>query len=212
MSKLICPNCGAATSFSPDQIIGEGILLGRSTETDTEWGRVQISAITTHEYDEDAYAILICQACNEYFVAKREAYGDEWLAVYPIPHKPVAQEIPEPIRGQFEEAQLCFAIEAYIACLLVCRTALIAIQREQGVSNLKELKDKGIISDLLYKQANQVRLWANMVGHEDIPEAISGEDCEQLLVYLEALLTSVYVEPKRLSELTQKFEKLKIKD
>ena len=142
-------------------------------------------------------------------MAKKQPGGEKWSAVYPIPHKPVAQEIPEPIKSEFEEAYLCFAVEAYRGCLLVCKTALIHMQREQGVSNLKELKDKGIISNMLYGQADQVRLWANMIGHEEMPETISKEDTEQLLVYLETLLNNVYVEPKRLSALSGKLEQLK---
>jgi len=213
MSELICPNCGTATSFSPAQIVGKGILLGRSTETDTEWGKVQISAVTTYLYERETYAILVCQACWEYFVAQKSKYShpesDEWVAVYPITHRPVAQEIPQPIKSEFEEAQLCFAIGAYIGCLLVCRTTLIALQREQKVSKLDELKDKGIISNMLFNQAEQVRRWANMFAHEDVPEDVTKEDCEQLLTYLEALLNAVYIEPKRLASLTQKGKQLK---
>ena len=55
------------------------------------------------------------------------------------------------------------------------------------------------------------RGWANMIGHEDVPKAITKEDSEQLLTYLEALLNAVYVEPKRLSGLTQRREQLKKK-
>jgi hypothetical protein len=173
-----------------------------------------LSAVTKDDYmlvQDPCYAILTCQACSSWFVAARPKYGREWSAVYPIHHKPVTKEIPEPIKGEFEEANLCFAVEAYIACLLVCRTVLIALQREQGVTSLKELKDKGTISNLLYGQADQVRLWANMIGHEDVPEAITKEDSEQLLTYLEALLNAIYVEPKRLIEMAQKHKQLKKK-
>ena len=213
MGKLICPLCGAFTSFSPVQIIGRGILLGRSTADETRWGKVRISAITPYVDDKDTYAILVCQSCSEYFLAKREKYSgelaDNWSAVYPIPHKPVAEEIPEPIKSEFEEAYLCFAIGAHMGCLLVCRTALIAMQREQGVSSLKELKENGAISNVLYGQADQVRLWGNMIGHEDVPEAITKEDCEQLLTYLGALLDAVYIQPIRLATLAQKLDQLK---
>ena len=88
---------------------------------------------------------------------------------------------------------------------------MIALQREQNVSSLNELKENGIISARLYNQSNEIRLWANMVGHEDVLEAVTKEDSEQLLTYLEALLNAVYVEPKRLAELAQKREQLKKK-
>lgn len=216
MAKLTCPNCGVATSFSPAPIIGKGILLDYSDKDQTKFTKVQISAITTYNYEEDTFAILVCQACKEYFLARREKYchpdSDKWSAVYPILHKPVAKEIPEPIKSEFEEANLCFAIGAYIACLLVCRTVLISLQREQGVSNLKELMERGIISTMLYGQADQVRLWANTISHEDIvPDSVTKENSEQLLTYMESVLNAVYVEPKRLSSLTQKRQQLKKK-
>ena len=214
MSKLTCPICGVATSFSPSLVTGKGVLVDGSDKTYTKWGEVRISAIVPFNYTHSshAYAILNCEACSVRFVAEKKEYSDEWIAVYPIRHKTAAEEIPEPIKGEFEEANLCFAIEAYRASLLVCRTALIAMQREQAVSNLKQLKEKGTISNVLYRQADQVRLWGNMVGHEDIPDAITKEDCEQLLTYLEALLDAVYVQPIRLSALTQKLGQLKKPD
>jgi len=105
MSKLICPHCGNFTAFSPAQIRGEGALLDKSTDEYTHWGEVQISAVvpSKYEYGEESYAILVCLACMNYFVAKIEKYAskDDWLAVYPIQHKPVAKEIPEPIRSEF---------------------------------------------------------------------------------------------------------------
>ncbi len=48
-----------------------------------------------------------------------------------------------------------------------------------------------------------------MVGHENIPEKVNKDDCEQLLAYMEALLHAIYVEPKRLSDLSKKREQLK---
>ena len=88
----------------------------------------------------------------------------------------------------------------------------VNVAREYLDKLVKELKEKGAISDVLYRQADQVRLWGNMVGHEDISEAITKEDCEQLLTYLEALLDAVYVQPIRLSALTHKRGQLKKND
>lgn len=212
--RLVCPLCGVPTPPVPLLLKGKGAIL-RTLDTDNvSYVKVALEAMTDESYmgmtsKDTCYAILTCAACGAWFVAKKQPHEEEWLAVYPIPHKPVAEEIPEPIKSEFEEAYLCFAVEAYRGCLLVCRTALIDIQREQDVSNLKELRDKGIISNTLYVQADQVRLWANMIGHEEVPETISKEDAEQLLAYLGMLLDTVYVQPKQLSDLSQKREQLK---
>jgi len=208
MSKLICPHCGAFTAFLPAQIRGKGLLVERSTEDRDMWEEVSIRAVTPHRPGQTTYAILICAGCEQRFVAKEEYDG--WSAVYPTVHKTVSEDIPEPIKSEFEEAHLCFAIGAHRGCLLVCRTALIDMQRQQGVSGLNELKDKGIISPFLYRQTQEIRLWANMIAHElMLPEAVTKEDTEQLLVYLETLLDAIYIQPKRLSALIQKRDQLK---
>lgn len=206
MNKLVCPRCSVYTAP----------VLGRfeAQVLQKEYGRFHYetgeadAAIPYHE-GVPSYGIMICQACENYFVAEQTS-RENWVAVYPLQHKPAAKEILEPIRGEVDEANLCFAIGAYMGCLLLCRTVLIALQRQQEVGNIKELKDEGIISEKMYLQADEVRLWANIVGHEDIdPKVIGKDDVEQLLTYLESIIDAVYVQPARLAALTKKREDIK---
>jgi len=189
MGKLICPLCGVYTSFA----------LARTSE-------VGIGPQITDYPGLPNYAILTCQACENRFIA--EKVKGEWLAVYPLPHKLANEYIPEPIRSEFEEANLCFTVRAYRASVSMCSAALEAMWREQGVSGLKELREKGIISKKLFKQADQVRRWANVAKHEPIHEAVTSEEAEQLLSYLEKILDDVYVEEKQLSSLIEKLERV----
>ena len=189
MGKLICPLCGVYTSFA----------LARSSEVD-------IGPQITDYPGLPNYAILSCQACENRFVA--EKVKNEWLAVFPLPHKQINEYIPEPIRSEFEEANLCFTVRAFRASVSMCSAALEAMWREQGVSGLKELKEKGIISKKLFKQADQVRRWANVAKHEPIHEAVTSEEVEQLLSYLEKILDDVYIEEKQLSILIEKLERV----
>lgn len=213
MGKLRCPLCGDYTSFSPVLLKGKGILTKQSSEDRTVYGEVKMRAVA-FECEGAAYAILECQSCGECFVAEaKPKFSDNWAAVYPILHKPVAKEIPEPIRSEFEEAHLCFAVGAYRSCLLTCGSALEASWRQQQVSGLQDLKDKGIISPSLYNQANEVRLWGNAVRHDQpMPQVVTGDDAEQLLTYLDAILNAIYIEPKRLAASAQKRQQLKGKD
>ena len=211
MGKLICPHCGSFTAFSPAQVIGDGILFDKSTDKYTEWGKVQISAITPHEYQssDEAYAILVCRGCMNYFIAKKEKYADDWLAVYPIQHKPVAKEIPELIRSEFEEANLCFAIGAYKACVAICMVALESLWQQQNASGLNDLREKGVISSRLFDQATEIRLWAGLVKHELTFETVTKDEIVELLTYLEEILHDVYVRPVRLGALGKKREQAK---
>ena len=210
MGNILCPDCNTATSLNPVMIQDDRAFMpDRSSERESIYEKAVVRGIKKAEYPyKVSYGIFECQACSERFVAKKEEYTD-WVVAYPLPHKPADKEIPEPIKSQFEEARVCLVVDAYLGCLLVCKAALIAVQRSKGVANLKELREKGLISNTLYEQADEVRLWANMVGHEDIPDKVVKDDCEQLLAYMEALLYAIYVEPKRLADLSQKREQLK---
>jgi hypothetical protein len=201
MGKLVCPRCGDATAPAPVSFPTEVELKAEGDRYRKAMG-IAI-AVPPREPGQPTYGIMLCQSCGMRFVA--EVGGEGWNGVYPIPHRPAANEIPEPVKSHFEEARLCFAVGAYVACLMMCRTTLFTLQREQKVSSLKGLKDKETISGLLYGQADQVRLWANMVGHEDIlPQSVSPPDAEQLLAYMEMLLDTVYVQRARLVELDKK--------
>ena len=208
--NILCPHCNTATSLNPVLIQDDHAFMpDRSSERERVYEKAVVFGIKEAKYPyEVSYGIFECQACSERFLAKKEEYTD-WVVAYPLPRKPVDEEIPEPIKSQFEEARLCFVVDAYLGCLLICRTALIAVQRDTGVTSLQELKGKGLISNILYKQADEVRLWANIVGHEDIPDKVVKDDCEQLLAYMEALLYAIYAEPKRLAGLSQKRKQLK---
>lgn len=193
MAKLVCPFCGAYTSFTPAMI----------PWPDTEQ---YVQAVIKNMYPDPDYAIIVCQACDRHFVAKGNG---EWIAVYPIMHKPVSEDIPPPMRGEFEEANLCYAVGAYRACVSMCQITAEHVWNEQQVSGLSELKEKGIISPRLYDRANEIRLWGNLEKHKLIIDPISQGDAKQILDYLEILLDEVYVEPKQLDILTEKHEDLK---
>ncbi len=207
-TSIVCPHCSSATSLSSVLIEDEWAYIPeRSSDKQPYHEKAVVRAVKFAEYPHTIdYGLYECQACHEHFLARRQDYvdGGQWVAVYPIPHAHLDEAVPQAIRNQIEEAQLCFSVGAYTGCLLVCRTALIAVLRDNSVTNLKELNEKGAISTLLYQQSDEVRLWANMFGHEDVPASIPPDDCEQLLAYLGALLNTVYVEPKRLAELAEK--------
>lgn len=202
MSGLKCPTCGSPTPFTPiylsreevfDYVVGTKVAAGSSKV---------VEAVMKQSVHGVQYAILCCQGCEGVFVVANLSDTKGWRVVHPIPHKTVSDEIPPPIKDEFEEANLCFAVGAYLACLLMCKTVVIALQRQQNVPNLKQLMDKGAISKTLYERTDEVRLWANIIGHEDIvPESVTEENCEQLLSYVESVLNAVYVEPARFEAL-----------
>jgi len=203
MGKLICPHCGTSTSPEPHVFTARVLLKGGVSEYyDFKYREGTASAITPYISGYPVYGVIVCQACGKHFVAEKK--HTEWSSVHPIQHKPVAEEIPEPIRSEFEEANLCFAIGAYKACVSMCMMALEALWQEQNASSLNDLKGKGIISQRLFDQATEIRLWAGIVKHELIHETVTKEETEELLTYLEEILDDVYVRPARSAALAKK--------
>lgn len=213
MTTIICPSCGSSTSFNPVWCTIRGILEEHRREDSVEYGEVTVQLIEPYSYGSTNYAILVCQACDERIVVENGQYSqkDNWQVVYPIHHKVASEEIPQPIKSEFEEASLCFAIRAYRACASMCQRAIESLCHNKKVSGLNQLQADGIISSTLFDRATEIRLWAGIVKHKPITESVSKEDAEQLLTYLEVILNTVYVEPKRLESLKQKREQIEKK-
>lgn len=209
MSGLVCPWCNAFTSFTPARVRLPEYMSEEPQYVDAVVEETLMPPFPGVQRVKgmDNYAILQCQSCEALFVAREEA-PEKWKAVYPILHKSAKKEIPEPVKGEFEEASLCFAVGAYRSCIAMCQIALEHVWHEQGVSGLNELTEKGIIPTRLFKRATEVRLWGNLEKHQLIIEPIAAEDAEQLVGYVQIILDEVYVEPQRLDDLTKNRKKL----
>lgn len=213
MGQLQCPHCGVFTAAEPEWFDAEVQIAVASFSVSTVGKAIQkhrgkAHAVTEPEGGQPTYGIMVCQSCKKRFVAQ-EAKSGIWTAVHPITHRTVPDEIPEPIKSEFEEAQLCAAVGAHRACATMCAISAEAAWHEQKVSGLEELKEKGTLSTLLYDQANEVRLWNNIVKHELISEPVTEAEAQELLGYVGDLLHAIYVQPKRLSQMTAKREELK---
>jgi len=212
--SVICPICSTPTSVNPVPIRDDmAYLPEESTERRAVYGKAVVHAITDDVSPHYvSYGIFQCQACDKRFVAKKHIQDREWVPIYPIPHKSIAEEVPEPIKGEFEEASLCFAVGAYKACASMCQRTQESLCQNKEVSGLNELLSSGIISQALFDRATEIRLWAGIVKHKPIHEPVSEEDAEELLRYLGNILDHVYVEPKRLDALIEKRKQLEKKE
>jgi len=108
MGRLVCPFCGDATSPTPWEFGGK-ISVGSDT---TGWKKLVgvATAVSRSISGESTYGIMICQSCGKIFVAEDKRQGKGWVAIYPLRRGSVDENIPEPMKGEFEEAHLCFAV------------------------------------------------------------------------------------------------------
>lgn len=150
------------------------------------------------------YRIVQCLKCRTEFVVK---HGLPLKVVYPEPglNAETPKEIPEGVRTVLIEAKKAHLSNLETASLLAARTALIRMLREQSSTGIDDLAERGVITQFLAKQAHEIRLWANAVGHDDIPADLpNSEDVDQLLGFLDLLFDTIYVQPARLATLRTK--------
>jgi hypothetical protein len=207
MKGIQCPICDTATAFTPIFLTPQGVLdYLEGTQRASVPGVIR--AVMHQSVHGVKYAILCCQACDGVFVVADLPDDKGWRVVHPIPYKPASDKIPRRIRTEYEEANLCFAVGAYKACVAMCQRTLESLWHNKRVSGLYELLEKGIISQKLYDRANEIRHWAGITKHKPFAKPVSEVDAEDLLTYLDAILNHVYVEEKSFKALKKKREQI----
>ena len=204
---VCCPHCECQIPSGPKMVYGSvhtsggiqvrGVIDDRTAEVKASDELMN----ARYQLRGQNYAILECLECRKEFVIQN------WpqKVLCPIPSVTVPSEIPDGVRRALIDAKLAHAIGADTAAVLGARTALFRMQREQKCSRLNDLVEQGKISKLLAGQANEVRLWANLTGHEEMSSDVpSPEDVEQFLRYVDMLFDTIYVQPAKLKALQTK--------
>lgn len=150
------------------------------------------------------YEIGECNACDFFMLVERVAGIMEKIYPNPLP-EPVDDRIPEPIRKDFEEANLCYSVNAYRAAAAMARRALQSICLDKGANEKDHLYQQidwlfsqRIITKDLKEWANEVRHVGNDGAHpkkleDDIP--VTSEDAKDILDLLKQFSQVLYVTP-----------------
>lgn len=155
-------------------------------------------------------AVVSCGACGEDFVARD--HGGRTEALWPLSVPPLPEHLPPKIAEAYQDARLALAADARIGALMAGRTALIRVLRNKEASTFRQLVERGIITQALYGGADQLRLWANIVGHEDVEvETLEHEEVTTVLDYLGIVLEAIYTHQGTVNLLVAKTEELKDK-
>lgn len=204
MNSVVCPNCGTLTYPTIAVADQNAADVKPRTYGAVTYSRVYAKLIENLDYDA-CYGIALCQLCQHHLVIEKPAGGDgnNWRVVYPIAQKSVPTDVPPTVRANFSEAYLCLAVQANRACVAMCQATLESTWRDRNVSGLNELKEAGVISPRMFAEADEVRLWSNIVKHESV-EDVDLDDVRQLVGYVESLLDHVYVQPTKLEALKTK--------
>lgn len=173
-------------------------------------------------------AIMQCQACQKYILAlvwnsvNSSIY--RYLEHFPIgaPDQEVAEEVPQHIKEDFQEALRCVFVEAYNATVEMCRRALEAACIQLGAPKDKVLERmidcleaNRKITPYLKDAAHKIRLGGNRGAHPNpdgppdptVPEdpnapveKIEKEHAEAIIAFTREFFHHVYVGPKMLGK------------
>lgn len=155
------------------------------------------------------FSFLKCTKCNEPIIVSQESYFDEAFEdpyrIYPPQDRQVNPSFPEPIKNAYQEALSCFKSKAFTASAIMCRKTLEGICRVHDVntgklvSDLKKMKDKGIIETLLFEWAEALRISGNEAAH-DVDVTISRQDAKDIIEFTDALLEYVFTYRDKFNE------------
>ncbi len=156
-----------------------------------------------------AIAILECGGCGQKFVA--ELQGDySGKSLWPLPGTAAPEDLPPKVAEAYSDVRLALAAGSKIGALMAGRTTLIRMLRDKEASSFKDLEEKRIITHALYGGADQLRLWADIIGHEDVTvDAFTDKEVEDVLDYLKTVLEQVYSHQARVNRFASKTAQMK---
>lgn len=191
---FMCPHCDQPSSAV---VCGKAVWdgfdeSGKSGGPPCEWTLVQ------------------CHRCRMPTVQLREDFGrgfsddDNPATVYPAPPR-ISSSVPDLLRREWNEAQICLGAKAYAACAVMVRRTVEGTCKEQGVKertlarSLETMAERGLIDGTLADWADALRIVGNKGAHFT-GEVVSREDAVDALAFAEALLDHIYVLRKRFAQ------------
>ena len=121
--------------------------------------------------------------------------------------------MPSPIGDAASEAYACYSIRSYRAAILLARSVVEAVAKNQGVTDgplvkkIDALEEQRVISPLMKETAHEIRLVGNEMAHGDFVEAVDEEECDDVLNFMSALLDAVYQQPAKLTRFREQRER-----
>jgi hypothetical protein len=172
--------------------------------------RVQAKILAAKEYplqddgDTYRYVFMECMHCHATLLGL-----SEWVDFiedggwsyperkWPEPEDPLPIELPRAVRNSIREAQRCFAIQAYMATVVMCGRAVEAlcqekVQAKSLADGLKKLRASKVIDEKLFEWSEDLRKERNSGAHAGDAE-ISHQDARDVLDFAIAISEYVYV-------------------
>lgn len=150
------------------------------------------NAVPTHEGTED--------------IERRIWTDDKEIAWLPIQvTRKRFEDMPTNISQAASEAYACYSIGSYRAATLLARAVVEATAKDNGhnkgalVAKISAMEQARLISPNLAEAAHEIRLMGNAAAHGDFMEAITEQDCDDLLDFMSSILEEIYQRPANLA-------------
>ncbi|WP_161924172.1 DUF4145 domain-containing protein [Actinomyces sp. 432] len=114
-------------------------------------------------------------------------------------------DVPSPISDAASEAYACYSIRSYRAAILLARSVVEAVAKDQGItdgslmSKINTLQERQLISPLVTETAHEIRHMGNEMAHGDFIQEVTEEECDDVLNFMSVLLDAVYQQPAKLT-------------
>ncbi|MET9158272.1 DUF4145 domain-containing protein [Streptomyces parvulus] len=125
--------------------------------------------------------------------------------------RPDFPDVPAGIAATASEAHACLSIGAAKAAVALARAVVEATAKAKGITErgivgkIEALHSQGHISALTKDTSHQIREDGNSIAHGDIgDEAMTPDDAEAILRFMDALLHEVFQGPAELMRLKQR--------
>ena len=125
--------------------------------------------------------------------------------------RPSFPDVPSEIAATASEAHACLSVNAPRGAVALARAVVEATPKAKGITvngiagKINALRDAEIISTLTADASDQIRRDGNSIAHGDIgDEAVSQDDAEAILEFMDALLDEVFQRPAKLQRLKER--------
>lgn len=150
--------------------------------------------------------VVQCVACDKEILVERTSNK----AVWPLAADRAPEDVPPKVAEAYHDAMLALAAGSKIGALMALRAMGIRLLRDTGVETFRQLANKGIITQAQYDLLNQNRLWANVIGHEDMPtDKFNLGQITRLFQFVQTILETIYTQPKVAERFVQLTQELK---
>lgn len=182
--SIYCPHCQKFTELTPGRI---GVQTGH--------GQVVTNSYWVAD-DRKIWWIGVCNSCRQPSLVKGQ--GEQ---VFPRPGtSPSDSNIPNSIRGDLDEAKMCFVAGCFRAAAVMARRCVqnACIEKKATASTLvaqiNELRSSGTITVEIAEWATVVRWIGNDAAHPG-DQVVSKEEAEDCLHLAEQFLHVLFVAP-----------------